>query len=271
MNWYYADEGRRVGPFDEFEFKALVETGVIVQTTLVWNETLSKWTRYSDLNPPEPEPVEPYFDAPEPESDTESEPEHPTITFAQKSAKCRECGKPFNQDEMIRFQNTWVCANCKPIFVQKLKEGANLADDMQYAGFGIRFAAKLIDGLIQVMISWIIAGTAGAVLFFAFELESSLGILLNIIVQVLGLLIGVGYTTFFLGKYGATPGKMMFHLKVVTADGETVSYGRAFGRHFAEGLSALILSIGYIMVAFDKEKRALHDRICDTRVIITKR
>ena len=29
--------------------------------------------------------------------------------------------------------------------------------------------------------------------------------------------------------------------------------------------------IGYIMVAFDEEKRALHDRICDTRVIYKAR
>jgi len=28
--------------------------------------------------------------------------------------------------------------------------------------------------------------------------------------------------------------------------------------------------IGYIMAAFDSEKRALHDHICDTRVIYAK-
>ena len=37
---------------------------------------------------------------------------------------------------------------------------------------------------------------------------------------------------------------------------------------FAEMLSSLTLGIGYIMVAFDDEKRGLHDRdICDTRVV----
>jgi len=29
----------------------------------------------------------------------------------------------------------------------------------------------------------------------------------------------------------------------------------------------LLVGIGYLMVAWDPEKRALHDRICDTRVI----
>jgi uncharacterized RDD family membrane protein YckC len=35
-------------------------------------------------------------------------------------------------------------------------------------------------------------------------------------------------------------------------------------------ISAFILMIGYIMAAFDSEKRALHDRICETRVIYSR-
>ena len=56
-------------------------------------------------------------------------------------------------------------------------------------------------------------------------------------------------------------------LKVIRPDGEEITYGRACGRFFADILSYVILFIGYIMVAFDEEKRALHDRICDTRVV----
>jgi uncharacterized RDD family membrane protein YckC len=56
-------------------------------------------------------------------------------------------------------------------------------------------------------------------------------------------------------------------LRVVRPDGESLTFMRAFGRHFAEMLSGLILMIGYLMAAFDSEKRALHDRISDTRVV----
>jgi uncharacterized RDD family membrane protein YckC len=56
-------------------------------------------------------------------------------------------------------------------------------------------------------------------------------------------------------------------LKVVRPDGEKISYARACGRFFAEFVSSLTLAIGYIIAAFDGEKRSLHDRICDTRVI----
>jgi uncharacterized RDD family membrane protein YckC len=54
---------------------------------------------------------------------------------------------------------------------------------------------------------------------------------------------------------------------VVRPDGRPVDLGRAFGRYFAKILSAFILLIGYIIAGFDSEKRALHDMICDTRVI----
>ena len=77
------------------------------------------------------------------------------------------------------------------------------------------------------------------------------------------------YETFYLVQYGATPGKMIFKLRVVTPDGGGISWGRAIGRHFAKYLSGITLMIGYIMAGFDSEKRALHDYIAGTRVIRT--
>ena len=79
--------------------------------------------------------------------------------------------------------------------------------------------------------------------------------------------IAVGYETLMIGKYGATLGKMAAKVRVVTAEGGKVSYGRALGRYFSKLLSGMICAIGYIMAAFDEEKRALHDRICNTRVV----
>lgn len=83
-----------------------------------------------------------------------------------------------------------------------------------------------------------------------------------------GLLIGVLYTWFFLSRYEATPGKLALDLKVVRADGSKLSAGRICGRYFAEMLSSIVLCIGYLLVAFDREEhKALHDMLCDTRVI----
>ena len=61
-------------------------------------------------------------------------------------------------------------------------------------------------------------------------------------------------------------GKMAVGIKVTTPEGQPISYLRAFGRAWAEQLSGLICNIGYIIAAFDDQKRALHDHICNTRV-----
>jgi len=165
----------------------------------------------------------------------------------------------FFDDELIQFGDALVCGKCKPLFVQKLKEGVTVAGEMVYAGFWIRFGAKFIDGIIL--------GIAGFALGFLGSLIVRHAVAAAVIENVLSFALSVAYTTYFVGAYSATPGKMACGLKVVRSDGEKISYGRACGRCFAEFASYLTLTIGYIMAAFDQEKRALHDRICDTRVI----
>jgi len=162
-------------------------------------------------------------------------------------------------DELIQFGDALVCGKCEPLFVQKLKEGVTVAGEMVYAGFWIRFGAKFIDGILL--------GIAGFALGFLGGLILRNAIAVAVIENILSLALSIAYATYFVGRYGATPGKMACGLKVVRSDGEKVSYGRACGRFFAELVSSITLTIGYIMAAFDEEKRALHDRICDTRVI----
>src|ERR1035438_5404759 len=85
--------------------------------------------------------------------------------------------------------------------------------------------------------------------------------------MLVGVVIGASYEGFFVSRVGATPGKMALGLKVVRPNGGPVSLGRAIGRYFAKWLSSITLCIGYIIAGFDAEKRAMHDMICDTRVI----
>ena len=79
--------------------------------------------------------------------------------------------------------------------------------------------------------------------------------------------VGITLTVFFLGRFGATPGKMVLRLKVVRPGGEPISYLHAAGRYLAENVSVMTLYIGYLIAAFDSERRTLHDRIAGTRVI----
>jgi uncharacterized RDD family membrane protein YckC len=174
--------------------------------------------------------------------------------------RCSVCGNEFSEDAVVTLGEYIVCAGCKPVFLQRLREGVPVASaDFAYGGFWIRFLAKLIDGIVEGGISlaiWLVLGLviskiAGNMIFF------------NLIYYP----VGIAYATYFIGAHGATPGKMALGLKVVRPDGDKVSYLRAFGRYWAERLSAMILAIGYIIAGFDSQKRALHDHICDTRVV----
>jgi len=88
-----------------------------------------------------------------------------------------------------------------------------------------------------------------------------------VLISCAGFGVTIAYTTYCVGRWGATPGKMACGLKIVTSEGGRVSYLRAFGRYWAEQLSGMLLYIGYIIAAFDAEKRSLHDHICGTRVV----
>ncbi len=178
---------------------------------------------------------------------------------SRRTNRCSECGKVLDENELIRFGNALVCAECKPLYVQKLREGVAPAGEMVFAGFWIRVGAKIIDAIILAVVGYVI----GFLINFTIRHAIAGAVLQNTISFVLS----ISYTIYFLGKYGATLGKMACGLKVMRPDGEKISYARACGRFFAEFLSSIILCIGYILVAFDDEKRALHDRICDTRVI----
>ncbi len=181
---------------------------------------------------------------------------------------CVECGKLFAADEMIKHGDSYVCAGCKPIFMQKLAEGARIDPlAFRYAGFWIRILAWFLDAIVMNIFSILFRLALGLSAIQTQESMASESAGQKITAGVLGLVIGIAYEVFFIGKYGATLGKMACRIKVVTADGGPVSYLRALGRWASKIVSAMILCIGYIMVGFDAEKRGLHDRMCDTRVI----
>lgn len=192
-------------------------------------------------------------------------PAGPLPAGAPLSSRCSECGRDYAPDTLIQFDDARICTNCKPLFIQKLREGVRVHKGLAYAGFWIRFGAKFIDGLVLFVINM--------VFWIAFVLatgefgDSGEAMTDEFLLQAIYLCMGAAYTTFFLGRFGATPGKMACGLKVVAPAGGPIGYPRALRRQLAEYLSGLILLLGYIMAAFDGEKRALHDRICRTRVV----
>jgi uncharacterized RDD family membrane protein YckC len=257
VQWHYARDGQSVGPIEEGEFRRLIESGAVSADTLVWHEGMSDWKPCGQVD--EARTAAPAAEIAAPAAAAEP---------AAPLRVCSVCGGSFGADDLIEYDGATVCAACKPGFFQRVKEGAALPGVMAYAGFWIRFAAKLVDGIILSAASMVVSLVAAAAGFAAQSAGSAAAAVgIQVALGVIQMAVGVAYTGFFLGRFGATPGKMACRLRVVRADGSALSYGRGFGRYFAEILSSLILNIGYLMAAFDDERRALHDRICDTRVI----
>jgi uncharacterized RDD family membrane protein YckC len=189
-----------------------------------------------------------------------------TISEVSGSPRCSVCGIVFPDSDLIQYGDARICASCKPAFFQKLKEGAVLPIGFNYAGFWKRFGAVFIDGIIFQIMNFSMLFALG-LKFIAIEQKPE-EMSLRIILAIVQYIIIFGYEVFFIGKFGATLGKMALGVKVVNADGSKVGYLKSAGRFFAKILSGIILCIGYLMAAFDDEKRALHDRICNTRVIL---
>lgn len=78
------------------------------------------------------------------------------------------------------------------------------------------------------------------------------------------------YFTYFHGTTGQTLGKMIFGLKVVQTTGENMTLGIGFLRWVGYIISTVVLSLGFLWIAFDRKKQGWHDKIAGTVVVRTK-
>ena len=129
MNWFYVEKGQQAGPVSEEQLDEKFRQGIIQPDTLVWREGMAAWTPYQEAK----------RGATVARAETEPKPE----------AVCAECGGVFSVQDTISYGGVRVCARCKPIFMQKLAEGAKLhTGALTYAGFWTRFAAVFLDGIL---------------------------------------------------------------------------------------------------------------------------
>ena len=149
----------------------------------------------------------------------------------------------------------------------------NAADDppvfyppgvQSFAGFWKRFAASLIDVFINLLIGIIVGGTVGFLMGASgHEMEA-----IEALANVAGYLASwIYFAAFESSESQATPGKKALGIKVTDLNGKKISFGRASGRFFAKYLSAALLCVGFIMIAFTKRKQGLHDIIAGCLVV----
>jgi uncharacterized RDD family membrane protein YckC len=140
---------------------------------------------------------------------------------------------------------------------------ARPAGAVAYGGFWIRFVAYVIDAILLSLVFWALAAVVGV---NPMDIENASGF--NPMLNLTSLVVGWLYFALMeSSERGATVGKMAMGLRVVTNDGQRLSFPNATGRYFAKIVSAVILCIGFIMIAFTDRKRGLHDMIASTLVI----
>jgi uncharacterized RDD family membrane protein YckC len=177
------------------------------------------------------------------------------------------CNVRYPVDEVISIEGRLICGNCKPMAVQSVKEGLSLPGAVVYANFGIRAGAKILDGILLQIVNAAITMMWAALAGAGSSGDSGASTMAAVGLSLFQVLVQGCYSVFFTAKMGGTPGKLACGLRVVRPDGSRLTYGRAAGRFLAEIVSTITLGIGYLMAGFDDQRRALHDRIADTRVV----
>lgn len=228
--WYYALEHEKKGPISETEFDRLVAAGEIVAATLVWSKGMTGWQPLAE------------------------------VQGAQATVLARE--EPSQEQELPTEAQPQ--ADLPPAPGGRSAAWPGLA----YAGGGKRLVAKFIDLVFMFALASLVEGLSRKLFPDSFPDGGEINEV-YLVTMFLCFLLGMGYLTWFIGKYGATPGKMVMNLKVVTPTGGRVGYGHAFKRYWAESVVVfLTLFLGYLPVPFDAQRRGLHDRLCGTRVVV---
>lgn len=150
---------------------------------------------------------------------------------------------------------------------RKLKKNNKLQDvklhqKYLYPPYSYRVKAFIIDlFMIYAPILYLIAYVAmnGKDDFQSSQLAPLIGVLLY----------GLIYAT-LLSKFGQTPGKKAYEIKVIDSKtGKNISFFKAVLRFIAFLFSATIL-FGLFISFYRKDKKALHDLISGTIVIVEK-
>jgi hypothetical protein len=114
MNWHYADNGKQIGPVTEEQLWQLFKSGQINADTPVWREGMAGWVTYHQAAIP-------------PHSPAAAPPPLPPMEKNGESI-CAGCGQYYPDEELLTLNKTLVCAQCKPLFLQRMAEGLPVAE-----------------------------------------------------------------------------------------------------------------------------------------------
>jgi uncharacterized RDD family membrane protein YckC len=147
-----------------------------------------------------------------------------------------------------------------------------LTSQQPLAGILRRFCAIMLDGLVPMLIFLPLLGIGGAIVYQSTPTETTLTVILFVMMLTLLGLSCYTAVVFAMWAYGLTPGKHLLGIGVVRQDtGAPVGFWRmALREIIGRWVAAIVCYLGYIWALFDANKQGWHDKIAKTLVVRTR-
>lgn len=198
---------------------------------------------------------------------------HPLVE--DRLTPCAVCTEAFCPDCIVAIGGRPYCMDCKTEMLLDMLSGVPFMS-LDLASVMRRFSAMTVDGLIlslplilMVVLAVLPVLASGGSVDDVDRLQERFPFL-NLGLTLLWMILIVTYEGLMLSLMdGQTLGKRMLNLKVVTAEGSSVSRGQAWGRALIRQLFGLVPCLGIVdyLVAFGAERTCVHDILAKTRVI----
>ncbi len=150
---------------------------------------------------------------------------------------------------------------------QPYREYADLHEPA-YAGFWKRGAAYTLDSVIFFVLMFLLIYTAKLLAHSPYPVINEFYFSHDLLIDLITFLFSLSYYTAFEGSHHqATPGKIVFGIRVCSLDLQRISYRRAVMRNFCKIFSGLILGIGFILAGLTRRRQALHDMMANCLIV----
>jgi len=140
------------------------------------------------------------------------------------------------------------------------------------AGLARRVGAMFYDSLLVFAVTWTVTAAvigmrvwfSGAAAIQSHAERAASGLLL----QIPLILAVAGFFVWFWTRSGQTLGMQSWRLRLETEEGELLDARQALARLGIAILSFACLGLGYWWILVDPQRRAWHDRLTNTRVVV---